>query len=92
MRGFDGLRNAVLHDVVGDVDGRGRQTVGIEDGAQVFGRVKIRIAGELDFLVADLGDLGDGAGNIGAHHSADGVKLHAYRIYLVRGGKAAERK
>src|SRR5260370_36657479 len=65
--GFDGLRHAVLNDVVGNVDGRGRQAVGIEERAKIFGRAKVRITGEFDLLVTDFGDLGDGAGNIGAH-------------------------
>jgi len=88
--GFYGLRNAMLYDVIGDVDGRGRQAVGIEDRTQILRGVKIWVAGEFDFLIANLGDLGDGAGNIGAHHSADGVKLHADGIDLMRGGKTAE--
>ncbi len=59
-----------------DVAGGSGEAVLIENGANVFGGF-IEVAGELDFFVADSGDFGDGAFEVGLHGVANGVKLNA---------------
>ena len=90
MRGFDGLQHPVLNDVVRNVTGGGSQAICVEERPQVFGRVKSRVAGGFHFLIANCGDLRDGAGNIGPHQPANGVQFDANGIDLMRGGETAE--
>jgi len=59
-----------------DVRGGGRESVSVEDRLHI-GRRMIVVAGELDLLVADLRDAGDGPLKIRFHLIAYGVQLQA---------------
>jgi hypothetical protein len=48
----------------------------------------VEVAGEFDFLVANLRNLGEGALEIGLHGIANGVELYAYSFDFVFGRKA----
>ena len=54
----------------------------VDGGANLFRRA-IEISGEFDFLVADGGNLGQSALEIGLHLIAHGIKLHAEFFYFV---------
>ena len=65
--------------------GRRLEAVAVQDGADFFGGM-VEVAGHFDFGVADGGDFGDGAGEVGLHHRAHGVELDADGTDLVIGG------
>src|SRR5713226_3525261 len=74
--GFESFRPLFLDDVVAHVAGRRGQAILVEERADSLRRM-IKVAGELDFLVASGGDFRDGAFEVGFHGVAHGVELHA---------------
>src|SRR6266436_4113079 len=88
--GFEGLRPLFLDYVVAHMAGGGGQAVLVEERADVF-RGMVKIAGEVDFLVADSGDFRDGAFKVGLHGVANGVKLQADAVNGVCGVRSPSR-
>ncbi len=86
VRSFNLLGQFLFDDVVADVAGGGGQAILLEDLADVFWRM-VKVAGKFDLSVADLGDLGDSAVEIGFHGVADGIELDADGFDFVVGGK-----
>ncbi len=82
--GFESFGPLFFDDGVVDVAGGRGQAILVEDGANVL-RSVVEVAGEFDFLVADGGDFGDGAFEVGLHGVAHGVELHADGVNVMCG-------